>query len=184
MNIIHFVIDKDIDMDSPSLPFGAPPILVEIKSQVQNYLENPQLLPIHDLEMVQQYWKHETNMKQLCQPEVAATPTTLLVERDINTGALAEIVEIITPHVGTNKTSMSLQRIPGIELNHIYSLSSTALTLVIILHFKDHQVNGFEVVQVMCHSGLVDWNGIHLKQCQICFRLMNYWKNCASERVF
>jgi hypothetical protein len=100
------------------LPFGAPPILVEMKSQVQNYLENPQLLPIHDLEMVQQYWKHDAKMKQLCQTEVAATPTTLLVERDINTGALAEVVEIVTPHAGmTNKTSMSLQRIPGIDLN-------------------------------------------------------------------
>lgn len=96
------------------LPFGAPPILLDMKSEIQNYLENPQLLPIHDLEVVQQYWKHDTNIKQLCQAEVAATPTTLLVERDINTGALAEVVEIVTPHAGmTNKTSMSLQRIPG-----------------------------------------------------------------------
>ena len=108
--------DPDFEMDS--LPFGAPPILVEMKSQVQNYLENPQLLPIHDLEMVQQYWKHDANMKQLCQNEVAATPTTLLIEKDINTGDLAEVVEIVIPHAGmTNKTSMSLQRIPGIELN-------------------------------------------------------------------
>lgn len=96
------------------LPFGAPPILVELKSQVQNYLENPQLLPIHDLENVQQYWKHETNISHLCHPAIAATPTTLLVERDFSTGTLEEVVEIITPHAGmTNKTSMSLQRIPG-----------------------------------------------------------------------
>ena len=59
------------------LPFGAPPILVELKSQIQNYLENPQLLPIHDLEMVQQYWKHDTDINQLCHAAVAATPTTL-----------------------------------------------------------------------------------------------------------
>lgn len=96
------------------LPFGAPPILLELKSQVQNYLENPQLLPIHDLEMVQQFWNHDPNIKQLCHASVAAIPTTLLVERDFNTGALAEVVEVITPHAGmTNKTSMSLQRIPG-----------------------------------------------------------------------
>lgn len=96
------------------LPYGAPPILLEMRSEVQNYLENPQLLPIHDLEMVQQSWKHDINIKQLCQASVAATPTTLLVERDFNTELLTEVVEIITPHAGmTNKTSMSLQRIPG-----------------------------------------------------------------------
>ena len=38
------------------LPFGAPPILMELKTQVQNYLENPEMLPIHDLEVVQQIW--------------------------------------------------------------------------------------------------------------------------------
>ena len=97
------------------LPFGAPPILFHLKTQVQNYLENPQLLPIHDFDSVQQHWKHETDIKKLCYAEAASTPTTLLVERDTNTGLLSEVVEILSPHAGmTNKTSMSLQRIPGI----------------------------------------------------------------------
>ena len=95
------------------LPFGAPPILMELKSQVQNYLENPEMLPIHDLEMVQQYWKHETDVHQLCKAEIAPTPTTLFVKRD-NKGEMTQIVEVLTPHAGmTNKTSMSLQRTPG-----------------------------------------------------------------------
>ena len=97
-----------------NLPFGAPPILFHLKTQVQNYLENPQLLPIHDLDFVQQHWKHETNIKRLTHADKATIPTTLLVERDITTGLLSETVEILSPHAGmTNKTSMSLQRIPG-----------------------------------------------------------------------
>jgi len=97
-----------------SLPFGAPPILFHLKTKVQNYLENPQLLPIHDFDSVQQHWKHGTDVKKLCHAEAAATPTTLLVERDTNTGLLSDVVEILSPHAGmTNKTSMSLQRIPG-----------------------------------------------------------------------
>lgn len=113
------------------LPCGAPPILMELKSQIQNYLENPEMLPIHDLEMVQQYWKHETDVHQLCKAEIAPTPTTLFVKRD-NKGEMSQIVEVLTPHAGmTNKTSMSLQRTPGnflyIELIiqkhlHIYCL--------------------------------------------------------------
>ena len=83
--------------------------------------------------MVQQYWKHDLNKKQLCQNEVAATPTTLLIEKDINTGDLAEVVEIVIPHAGmTNKTSMSLQRIPGIELNIcdlLFSIQHDAKTM-------------------------------------------------------
>jgi hypothetical protein len=86
---------------------------MELKSQIQNYLENPEMLPIHDLEMVQQYWKHETDVHQLCKAEIAPTPTTLFVKRD-NKGEMSQIVEVLTPHAGmTNKTSMSLQRTPG-----------------------------------------------------------------------
>jgi len=97
-----------------NLPFGAPPILFHLKTQVQNYLENPQLLPIHDLDFVQQHWKYETDIKKLCHAETASTPTTLLVERDTSTGLLSDPVEILSPYAGmTNKTSMSLQRIPG-----------------------------------------------------------------------
>jgi len=96
------------------LPFGAPPILFHFKTQVQNYLENPQLLPIHDFDFVQQHWKHETDIRKLCHAETASTPSTLLVERDANSGLLSDVVEILSPHAGmTNKTSMSLQRIPG-----------------------------------------------------------------------
>lgn len=95
------------------LPFGAPPILMELKTQVQNYLENPEMLPIHDLKVVQQFWKHETDIHQLYKADIAPTPTTLLVKRD-NNGKMADIVEVLTPHAGmTNKTSMSLQRTPG-----------------------------------------------------------------------
>ena len=96
------------------LPFGAPPILPDLKTQVQGYLENPQLLPIHDLEAVQQFWKHDFNPLQLCTANAAATPTTLLVERDSSTGKLLDVAEIMTLHAGmTNKNSMSLQRNPG-----------------------------------------------------------------------
>lgn len=105
-NIFSTVLQMD-------LPYGAPPILMELKSQVQNYLENPEMLPIHDLEMVQQYWKHETDVHQLCKAEIAPTPTTLVMKRNIK-GEIAQIVEVTTPHAGmTNKTSMSLQRNPG-----------------------------------------------------------------------
>lgn len=145
------------------LPFGAPPVLVEMKSQVQNYLENPQLLPIHDLEMVQQYWKHEMDVKQLCFEDIAATPTTLLVERDANTGALAEVTEIMTPHAGmTNKTSMSLQRIPGkwYKLPLFSHFSS-------IFVYKVHLANGSEEVLAMFHFGLAAYSGIHQRLCQL-----------------
>ncbi len=92
------------------LPFGAPPILPRMKSQVQFYLENPQTLPIHDLNLTQQHWKEEINIKKICHVDVAPTPTTLSVLPNAD----KDIVEILTPHAGmTNRTSMSLQRTPG-----------------------------------------------------------------------
>lgn len=92
------------------LPFGAPPILPRLKSQVQFFLENPQLLPIHDLERVQQHWKEEADIKQICRADIAPTPTTLLV----SSNAPNDIHEILIPHSEmNNRTSMSLQRTPG-----------------------------------------------------------------------
>lgn len=96
------------------LPFGVPPILSDIKSKIQDFLENPQLLPLHDLDRVQQFWKPECNPHFLCQIEAAPTPTTIYVERDLISGGPDKAVEIAIPQAGmSNKTSMSLQRAPG-----------------------------------------------------------------------
>ena len=114
------MLSNALSVRKMDLPFGPPPILPDLRVKIQNYLENPQLLPIHDLEIVQQYWKHEISPLQLCSAEIAPTPTTLRLDRDPFTGNISEVVEILTPHAGmTNKNSMSLQRIPG-NLNNFH----------------------------------------------------------------
>lgn len=86
-----------------------------MKSKIQDFLENPQLLPIHDLDRVQQFWKPESDPHLLCLTEAAPTPTTLCLERDLISERSEKILEIMITGAGmTNKTSMSLQRAPGI----------------------------------------------------------------------
>ena len=97
-----------------SIPFGAPPVLPRLQSQVQYFLENPQLLPIHDLELVQQHWKKDVDTKQICKVDALPPPTMLLIGRDPVTGVMSDLDEILVPHAGmTNKTSMSMLRTPG-----------------------------------------------------------------------
>ena len=87
-----------------------------MKSQVQFYLENPQTLTIHDLNLTQQHWKEEINIKKIGHVNKIATSTTL----SVLSNADEDIVEILTPHAGlTNRTSMSLQRTPGLLWNSI-----------------------------------------------------------------
>ena len=85
-----------------------------MKSKIQDYLENPQFLPLHDLDRVQQFWKPECDSHLLCQADVAPTTTTIYVERDLISGGSDRIIEMEIPQAGmSNKTSMSLQRAPG-----------------------------------------------------------------------
>ena len=137
------------------LPFGAPPILPRLKSKVQYFLENPQLLPIHDFRLVQQHWKEETDIGKICRAEIAPVPTTLVVLQK-NAGQRCETMEIATAQGKlTNKTSVSLQRTPGMLIaQHLACNPITLINLKVLL------MNGCAAMRATFPSGPVAWTGV------------------------
>lgn len=96
------------------MPFGPPPILPDIKSELKEYIVYPEKLPIHQLDRVQQYWDREPNISSLLHVDLAPAGTTLKYERDPITGCLGELQEFSVENVGQNvRNSMSMSRAPG-----------------------------------------------------------------------
>ena len=69
------------------LPFGLPPILPSINEKLEQYLENPELLPIHNDEPIR-FWNRVPQPKRLLFTDIAPLSTTLKVDRDASTGNL------------------------------------------------------------------------------------------------
>jgi hypothetical protein len=69
------------------LPFGLPPILPSINEKLEQYLDNPELLPMHNDEPIR-FWDRIPQPKRLLFTEIAPLSTTLKVDRDPATGKL------------------------------------------------------------------------------------------------
>ena len=67
------------------LPFGLPPILPSVNEKLEQYLENPELLPMHNDEPIR-FWDRIPQPKRLLYAEIAPLSTTLKVDRDPSTG--------------------------------------------------------------------------------------------------
>ena len=71
--------------DETSLEIGPPPILPSINKRLDQYLEDPELLPMHNDQPIR-IWNRIPQPKRLLFTEIAPLSTTLKVERDPATG--------------------------------------------------------------------------------------------------
>ncbi|EZA51202.1 hypothetical protein DMN91_012752 [Ooceraea biroi] len=94
--------------------FGPPPIWPDIKSELREYIECPEQLPIHQLDNTQCYWQRQADVLSLLEFDLAPIGTTLKFDRDPVTGKIGEMQEIILQGAGeTARNSMSMTRAPG-----------------------------------------------------------------------
>ncbi|XP_024882516.1 helicase SKI2W-like [Temnothorax curvispinosus] len=91
-----------------------PPIWPDIKSELREYIECPERLPIHQLDSTQRYWPRRADVLSLLEFDLAPVSTTLRFDRDPVTGKIGEIQEICLQGAGeTARNSMSMTRAPG-----------------------------------------------------------------------
>lgn len=96
------------------MPFGPPPILSDIKTELKEYIVYPERLPIHQLNKVQQYWERDLQVLSLLEADLAPIGTTLRYDRDPITGCIGDIQEVCAQDMGkTVRNSMSMSRAPG-----------------------------------------------------------------------
>ncbi|XP_054261713.1 SKI2 subunit of superkiller complex protein [Macrosteles quadrilineatus] len=80
--------------DNIELPFGPPPVLPDVTKQLEDYLLNPERLPIHDYKESQVFWPRKPNPSALYFAELCPPATTLKVIRDPNSGEILDICEV------------------------------------------------------------------------------------------
>ncbi|XP_011639222.1 helicase SKI2W [Pogonomyrmex barbatus] len=91
-----------------------PPIWPDIRSELREYIECPERLPIHQLDNTQCYWLRKSNVLSLLEFDLAPINTTLKFDRDPITGKIGEIQESVLQGAGeTARNSMSMTRAPG-----------------------------------------------------------------------
>ncbi|XP_015587568.1 helicase SKI2W [Cephus cinctus] len=96
------------------MPFGPPPILSDIKSEIRAYITCPERLPIHQIDNVQCYWPREPDILQLLHSDLAPVGMTLRFDRDPITGSIKDMKEVPLQGAGeTARNSMSMSRAPG-----------------------------------------------------------------------
>jgi antiviral helicase SKI2 len=96
------------------MPFGPPPILPDIKTELEEYIVYPEKLPIHQLNKVQQYWDREPDILTLLKTDVSPVGTDIKFERDPVTCRTGNVQEVCIQHIGkTVRNSMSMSRAPG-----------------------------------------------------------------------
>ncbi|PFX34751.1 Helicase SKI2W [Stylophora pistillata] len=98
-----------------TLPCGLPPLFApDLKTDLEKYLLDPTVLPIHDFYRTQRFWPREQDPESLLFSDVCPVPLTLKVERNPTTGELLGYNEVMLTDTGcTSKNSMSLLRQPG-----------------------------------------------------------------------
>ncbi|XP_071447333.1 superkiller complex protein 2 [Hetaerina americana] len=96
------------------LPFGPPPVLPDVKKELQSFLLCTDKLPIHDFRNSQRFWKRTPNPTSLFDVSLSPLGTNLKVERDPTTGELLGLKEVVVRDVGAHaRNSASLSRAPG-----------------------------------------------------------------------
>lgn len=118
IEVVPDLISKTSDDNLKSLttlPCGLPPLFTpDLKSDLEKYLLDPTVLPIHDFHKTQRFWPRERDPESLLFGDVCPVPSTLKVERNPTTGELLGYNEVMVTDTGcTAKNSMSLLRQPG-----------------------------------------------------------------------
>ncbi|XP_033124954.1 helicase SKI2W-like, partial [Anneissia japonica] len=97
-----------------TLPVGPPPILKCLESQLAEYLQTPERLPIHAVERAQKFWGREKNVESLFNIGACPLQSTLQVQRNQTTGELLGFKEVPLENTGfTAQNSLSMLRQPG-----------------------------------------------------------------------
>ena len=81
----EFYLEIMSTLDETTLEIGPPPILPSINKRLDQYLEDPELLPMHNDQPIR-IWNRIPQPKRLLFTEIAPLSTTLKVERDPATG--------------------------------------------------------------------------------------------------
>lgn len=88
-------------------------MLQDLKTELREYIECPEKLPIHRVEYVQQYWPREENIPSLLSHDLAPLGTALKFNRDPITGQITDMQEIVIQGAGeTSRNSMMMRRAP------------------------------------------------------------------------
>ena len=91
-----------------------PPVLPQLKDQVESYLLNPENLSIHRPEFCRKWWPRTPDPTRLYKIDVLPCTSRLTVERDPASGMIIGLKEVHDKEFGsTNKNSFSLRRAPG-----------------------------------------------------------------------
>lgn len=96
------------------LPFGLPPIMPDVKTELTKYVTDIERLQIYHLDNTQCHLPRESNVLSLLHFDLAPIGTTLKFNRNPITGELEDMKEVILKGAGeTSKNSMSMNRAPG-----------------------------------------------------------------------
>ena len=91
-----------------------PPIWPDVKTELKEYIECIDKLPIHQLDHAQCYWPRKPDVLSLLDADLAPLGTVLKFDRDPITGELKEMREVALKTTGeTARNSMSMTRAPG-----------------------------------------------------------------------
>ncbi|XP_071948306.1 superkiller complex protein 2-like [Antedon mediterranea] len=119
------VNNEDFMPTITTLPVGPPPVLKSLESQIAEYLNTPERLPIHKVERAQKFWEREKNVESLFNVEACPLQYKLQVERNQTTGELLEFKEVPLENTGfTAQNSLSMLRQPGAPVDAVRGHSS------------------------------------------------------------
>ncbi|XP_017891371.1 helicase SKI2W [Ceratina calcarata] len=104
-------LNNDIEQE---VKFDLPPIWPDIRTELKEYIECLDNLPIYHLDNAQCYWSRKTDILSLLDCDLAPLGTTLKFDRDPVTGQLGKMHEVLVRSAGENsRNSMSMTRAPG-----------------------------------------------------------------------
>lgn len=110
----------DVKNDKEELQFELPPIWPDIRTELREYIECLDNLPMYHLDNAQCYWPRKLDILSFLNCDIAPLGTTLKFDRDPVTGKLGEMHEVPLKSAGeTARNSMSMTRAPGPSSDNI-----------------------------------------------------------------
>ncbi|CAK9813928.1 Helicase SKI2W [Anthophora quadrimaculata] len=111
----------DVKSDTnKEIKFEFPPIWPDIKTELTEYIECLDNLPIYHVDKAQCYWPRKPDFISLLDVDQAPVGTTLKFDRDPVNGKLGEMHEVAIKSVGeTAQNSMSMTRAPSSSTDYL-----------------------------------------------------------------
>ncbi|XP_065647827.1 superkiller complex protein 2 isoform X2 [Hydra vulgaris] len=111
---VKAIANEEKILPHSTLPIGVPPLLPDLKYELETFLLAPLDLPIHAFQNHQRSWSREKNLDNMFDAVMLPHPTDICMERDPKTGKLKGYQEVLCHDVGLNaQNSMSMNRKPG-----------------------------------------------------------------------